>query len=181
MIPTFWRLETEFQRSFCTLMIQQGWHVQPLSEDPKYPGIPDVNAAHPSPIELWAELKLAQRIHHVDETLHLDRRVIPQQASWLLRRVVHSGYNTRCCVVVCYRVGVSDDYITYVSAVPVTVWDQFLGQDLRTAVLQPYTAAWAWLQDGPTTVEQMVRGALVPGHGTGPSSKRPTYRRLPPY
>ena len=160
MIQAF-KNEANFQEWVVNQMAAQGWDVQPLREDPRYPGIPDLSAAHPRFSDVWAELKCAGQKQSVHDVLHLRRPVTAQQREWLLRRAGHSG--ARCGILVAYQTSVEG----YVSWCPIDEWLKRKDMIIMEWAMNPYTAKVVWLRSGATSFERLINGGHTPGWGSG--------------
>lgn len=146
----FFKSEADFQRWVAQLMEGQNWHVQPLDGDPKYPGIPDITAAHESYCnDFWIELKVDQRTHSVWDNMHKPRMPRPlttQQHNWLAERAQrHEKHGQQCCgVLVAWRT----HYADYVTWTPISLWHDRILQTLATWALLPSTDTVAGLESG---------------------------------
>ena len=142
----FFASEGELQRWVVKKMVEQGWHAQPLTEDPKYPGIPDITASHQSRVgDFWLELKCDRQEQYVWSNLKLKRRLTRQQHGWLTQRATHSSTpGPRCGVLVAWRF----DLTEYVTWVPVNEWDYLRFENMAVWALLPQTASTGDLESG---------------------------------
>ena len=153
--------EGQFRGWLVDTMRGQGWHAQPL-EDQVAVGVPDLSAAHPAYGETWLELKLGLNIRHVNSLMALRHKLTEQQRFWLRRRQETTD-NAKCGVLVGFSTGLPNDTLDYISWVPVSAWDEWMGWSVMTWCLHPRTAALNWIQTNRCRVIDLATGTLTPG------------------
>jgi hypothetical protein len=165
MTDKYFTSESDFQKWVMESMATQDWDVQEHRGDDRYPGVPDLSGAtcDPEITDVWAELKMPRKLFTVHDLLTLEHPLTAQQRFWLNRRQARSG--TFCGVLLPFRVGIKDEFLTYVSWVPVGYWLHWNAQPLMTWVLRSHTARISWLDSGAVRWSDLIRGRLTPGHG----------------
>jgi hypothetical protein len=177
---SFWPDEWAFQRSIVEAMRRTRWHVQPMLEDPGYPGIPDLSAAHSAVGECWLELKCIHKPRWVYDPLRVaikgSRRLTAQQYQWLCERMKHGP--ARCGVLVAFRLGhVEDDRVhrvggkvlspiaplEYVIYIPIQAWKAAQRLTLASLILNSHAASVEDLMADRATIGDLIRGTLRPG------------------
>lgn len=152
--------ELDFQRWLVERLNVQRWHPTLLPESIQTPGIPDLNAAHMTGLELWAEVKYARKPQDIHaKKMRLDHPLTPQQRSWLLYRSRWSGDCTRCAVIV----GWSTRAEEYISCVLIEEWDKWIENPVMAWGLASFTIGMHYVESGRADFVQMVTSGFPPG------------------
>jgi hypothetical protein len=122
-----------------------GGHVQPITGDEKYPGIPDLSAGI-SGMDIWAEVKLYTYEHDVYDKLcdvvAKGRKVTAQQKNWLALRA-RAG-NSVCGILFGWRTAHQGQYVSFI---PIQDWEFMQGMTLAALILSKYTDTLGRLSD----------------------------------
>jgi len=161
MIPgEFFKDEGDFQRWVVDNCKQYAAHVQPITGDPKYPGIPDLSIGMPG-FEVWAELKCWKQEHPVytnfEDAASRGRELTAQQRLWLKDRNRKGG--ALCGVLIAWRMPLGCNYVSFI---PIKQWLVVEGWTLAALALSPYTETLNRLQTRKATIPGLLRGISNP-------------------
>jgi hypothetical protein len=133
----FFRDEDHFQSWVTEHLNDFGCHPQPITGDPKYPGIPDLSIGMRG-VEVWAELKCWKKEHGcwavVGDAMKKERELTAQQRDWLRDR--SNKGDALCGVLIAWR---NKHQTHYVSFIPIDDWKRVVNWNFATLALSPYT------------------------------------------
>src|SRR5256885_2433105 len=115
------QLEKDFKAFVLELLAGQKWHVHPMPEDTRHPGLPDISAAKMEVGEWWMELKCGSHMFTVHDKMSLKHPLTTQQKSWLGRRQssLPEFAHDRCGRLVSFCTGPENAPHEYVPAAPI--------------------------------------------------------------
>lgn len=168
------QLEKDFQTFTLELLTGDKWHVHPMPEDARHPGLPDISAARMDLGEWWMELKCGSRVLSVHDKMSLKHPLTAQQKWWLGRRQssLPEFARDRCGVLVSFCTGPENSPIDYVAWVPIRMWETRMEQKIMNWCMSPYTAQLHWLRRKECPLERALQGTLTPGWAGGESANR---------
>lgn len=156
MTGDFFVDEADFQNWLSDNCELYAAHVQPITGDPKYPGIPDLSIGM-FKLEVWAEVKCWRTEHYIHTPVKValakGRKLTTQQKSWLKNRSRRGA--ALCGVLLAWRTPHSARYVSFI---PIQKWDEIINNwTLAGLALSIYTETLNRIKTGKTTVPALIR------------------------